>query len=565
MSASRTAAALQTLGTFGWTVRRRRRRVRRVLRGYFRLRRMGASDRVFALRARVAVEPLGIDPDRASALIFGPEGADADRIVRGFMMKHAGPRLAPPLLAAMGGGPPALLGRAPPAWQDAARQAGFPVARLRSRLAWSGFIAAVFGFGVLEIARIAAASATAVACRHGYSSDRYVHFEQLGPANLPALAGECRRRTIVSWYLQWDGRVAPLDRITHTGAPGPERRSSGVAVHHAGAPLPPLASVGALARFLAWGTAATALSLVDLLRGRWWHPLMLHQAALAVSARLTPAPALAREYLFHHTGVSSRPLWTYEVTRMGSLVSIYFYSTNSEGFARRDGSIPLPWGWAGIDWPRYLAWGDGQAAFLRRAGASENAVVRVGPVWFSDSDASLPELPRPPIAVFDVQPLRVSYFYGLAPEFAYYTAETACCFLRDVLGVAEEHGALLAWKKKRHVGWYRHPRYQRFTARLAEHGPVRVVPPECSAWSLVDASAAVISMPFTSTALIGRELGRPSIYYDATGIIQRDDPAAHGIPVVVGIDELRDWFAGLHLPPLAAPLPREGNGWNPDS
>jgi polysaccharide biosynthesis PFTS motif protein len=559
MIAGRIAAALRTLGAFEWMARRRRRRVRRVLRGYFRLRRVGASDRLFALRARLTVEPLGIDPHRTSAIIFGPEAADADRIVRGFMMKHGGLRLSPPLQAGMGGGPPALLGRAPPAWQDAAREAGFPVARVRSRLAWCGFVVAVFGFGVLAIMRIASASAAAVLRRHGYSSDKYVHFEQLGPANLPAAAGECQPRTIVAWYLQWAGRVAPLDRITHTGAPGPERRFGRVPVHHAGAPLPPLASAGALVRFLGCSTAATALAAVDLLRGRWWHPLMLHQTALALSARLTPASALAREYLFHHTGVFSRPLWTYEVTRRGSLVSIYFYSTNSEGFARHDGSTPLAWGWAGIDWPRYLTWGDGQAAFLRRAGATEDALVRVGPVWFSDGNASLPELPCAPIAVFDVQPFRVSHYYGLAPEFEYYTAETTCAFLRDIVGVAEEQGALIAWKKKREVGRYRHPRYQSFTERLAEHGSVRAVPPECSAWSVVEASAAIISMPFTSTALVGRELSKPSIYYDANGMIRRDDPAAHGIPVVIGIDELREWFAGLDLPRLAAPQLRERN------
>jgi polysaccharide biosynthesis PFTS motif protein len=54
-------------------------------------------------------------------------------------------------------------------------------------------------------------------------------------------------------------------------------------------------------------------------------------------------------------------------------------------------------------------------------------------------------------------------------------------------------------------------------------------------------------MPFTSTALIGRELGKPSIYYDPFGQIQKDDRAAHGIKVVTGEKELHDWMSNLDI------------------
>ena len=52
-------------------------------------------------------------------------------------------------------------------------------------------------------------------------------------------------------------------------------------------------------------------------------------------------------------------------------------------------------------------------------------------------------------------------------------------------------------------------------------------------------------MPFTSTAVIARELGKPSCYFDPTGMIQPDDRTAHAIPVVCGIDELRCWVTEL--------------------
>ena len=50
-------------------------------------------------------------------------------------------------------------------------------------------------------------------------------------------------------------------------------------------------------------------------------------------------------------------------------------------------------------------------------------------------------------------------------------------------------------------------------------------------------------MTFTSTALVARNLGKPSYYFDPTGIIQKDDRAAHGIPVISGFSELQEILA----------------------
>ena len=52
-------------------------------------------------------------------------------------------------------------------------------------------------------------------------------------------------------------------------------------------------------------------------------------------------------------------------------------------------------------------------------------------------------------------------------------------------------------------------------------------------------------MPFTSTANIGLQLAKPSIYYDSTGLLQKNDQAAHGVKIVQGKDELRRWLREL--------------------
>ena len=49
-------------------------------------------------------------------------------------------------------------------------------------------------------------------------------------------------------------------------------------------------------------------------------------------------------------------------------------------------------------------------------------------------------------------------------------------------------------------------------------------------------------MPFTSTALIARELNKPTCYYDPTEVILKDDRAAHGIEIISGREELALWL-----------------------
>ncbi len=45
--------------------------------------------------------------------------------------------------------------------------------------------------------------------------------------------------------------------------------------------------------------------------------------------------------------------------------------------------------------------------------------------------------------------------------------------------------------------------------------------------------------------LIGRELSKPSIYYDPYGVCDKDDRAAHGIPILSEQRELQYWLSAL--------------------
>jgi polysaccharide biosynthesis PFTS motif protein len=56
---------------------------------------------------------------------------------------------------------------------------------------------------------------------------------------------------------------------------------------------------------------------------------------------------------------------------------------------------------------------------------------------------------------------------------------------------------------------------------------------------------ATIHMPFTSTALIGKELNKPTCFYDPVGLINLNDPSASDIKIIKKPEELKIWLQNL--------------------
>ena len=95
------------------------------------------------------------------------------------------------------------------------------------------------------------------------------------------------------------------------------------------------------------------MPLFDLMRGRWWHALMLDDAATAALVCIQPAANLAQEYLFTQSRTCDRPLYTQEAEQRGAKVTFYFYSTNSEPLAQPSGRQKQLYMWQAMNWPRY--------------------------------------------------------------------------------------------------------------------------------------------------------------------------------------------------------------------
>lgn len=518
-------------------------RLRRIMRGYRLLKQSGHLDRVAAVKLALTEHQLDLTRDHFSPVVMGCGVTSGEIIVRQYLLVRVGGLdLNRALLIALGTKGGRVVFPLPKEWRKILIQHGFNVANFWSALLWQFYVCALLLYGVATIGKIAFAG-IASAKRRDSCKKPYAYFVGLSAGNSPQDINGCQSHDVVSWYLQWSGRNRDIETIHHSVIGASPTIEGNIAVLPQRRSLPDLTGWGAIVSYAVWGVGAIVIAILDCLRGRWWHALLLNQAALTTQVRILPVDSLAREYLFHNSGWIYRPLWTYEAERRGSTVTFYFYSTNCEAFKKPDGYPPIPYGYKVMNWPRYLVWDEYQADFVRRAVGGQANVSVVGSIWFQSSAVEMPRLDKPGVAVFDVTPHRASRYCTLGMDSEFYTPTVANSFLKHVSNAIQRHDVLMLWKRKRNIGRMAHPLYRRLADQLAENSHVELVEPDISAIRVIESSVAVISMPFTSTALIAREMGKPSIYYDPSGLLQRDDRAAHGIPILSGIDELEVWLS----------------------
>ena len=521
----------------------RRARLRRIMLGYRVLKQSGQLDRIAVVKQALTEHSLNLQKSHFSSLMMGAGAASGEIVVRQYLLiRVGGINLNCALLLALSQGRGRVAFPLPKEWREVLMQHGFKVACFKSAMLWQFYVFALLLYGMVQIGRVTFAGISS-GKNTGLNQKRHAYFADLGPGNLPKKINGSQSHDVISWYLQWSGRKPDIEAIHHGVVNFLPAAVGSIAVLPQRRPLPALTGWGAILSYAVWGLSASVIAALDCLRGRWWHALLLNQAALAAQMRFLPVDSLAREYLFHNSGWIYRPLWTYEAERLGSAVTFYFYSTNCETFKKPDGYPPVSYGYKVMNWPRYLVWDEYQADFVRRAAGAQAKISVVGPIWFQSSAVEMPRLDKPGVAVFDITPHRGSRYCTLGMDSEFYTPAVANPFLLHVSNATRRHGVLMLWKRKRNIGRVAHPHYRRLADQLAENSHVMLVEPDISANRVIEASFAVISMPFTSTALIAREMGKPSIYYDPDGLLQRDDRAAHGIPVLSGVDELEAWLS----------------------
>jgi len=520
--------------------RRNRRKLFAMMRGYRLLRACNKLPRIMDTQIALVEMPLGISNSKVSKYLFGAATEKANEVIRDFLITRVGEHsLNKSLLVSLGKKKGQIVHPLPKIWRGKIRSLGWNVSEIKSAMMWQGFLFLCFGYGVCLFATKILQGFLSYSLSKQEMKGRHVYFNRLTAKELPT-GDKSESHDLISWYMQWIGREKKLDWIGHSVKDVQAREVQGVRLQFMER-MPPLRGIMPNLRFLFWGGWASLFCLFEWLKGRWWHPLMFSSFVEAYLVR--NRETLAVDHMFHNSG-PTRPLWTYEAENRGSCSTLYFYSTNCDSFKTKEGYQATPAYYRNMNWSRYLVWDQEQAEFVRRCVGNQAKTEIVGPIWYGESSAILPDLTCRTVAVFDILPRRKSVCEVLGVALEYYTPAIGIKFVNDIHEVVVQNDWIMAWKGKRKLPQTSQiaKSYESVCEKLVASPNMLVIDPDIAATRLIERSGLVISMPFTSTALIARNLGKPSYYYDPSGIIQKNDRAAHGIPVISGVDELQEIF-----------------------
>ena len=374
-------------------------------------------------------------------------------------------------------------------------------------------------------------------------NEPYIYFCDLISSNLPQNHFPYKSYCILNWYI-YGGISKPNSKIIkHSVKDRGDLPDGNFTITYQACPVPNILTARNALKYTLNLCRQFIIIIHSLIQNKWWNILIYREAVVSLRTRHIEPNLLAKEYWFHNSQAYP-PLWTHELSAKGIQIIYYFYSTNCDPFPREDGSRPFITLYSIMNWPTIYVWNSLQADFIRKTKSCSSQIVECGPIWFTDSVQFEPSGEQY-IAAFDVQPMRSSRYANLCTAQDYYNPKNSIKFIQDIVESANDLGIVVCFKRKRDIGTLVHPLYRNFLNTLKNFSNIRIVDPGVSAFKLIEHSSGVVSMPFTSTALIASAQGKASLYYDPKILFSATDPAASDVPIVNQKRFLKEWMIKL--------------------
>jgi polysaccharide biosynthesis PFTS motif protein len=520
--------------------------IKNKMRGYRILKEHGELELLIKIKDDISNTKItGID-QYSSKLFFGAGLPKAELIFRQWLiLRFLNLDFNKKILISIGKGNKIIISPMPHEWRLVLEKHGFIANTITNKCIWFFHILLYFLYGFyVGISILINSVLKKNDVRNSNRNKSSVYFHGLNSNNLPI--SNNKSYDIINWYLNSYNKLTSLSHITHSVTNSLPLITNGISINYVNSAITNLAGWKQYFKYIKGLFKLCFFSLSDLIKGKYWHAVLLSESYRSFQFRILDNKQISSHYFFHNVDYIYKPIWTYDAEKNGSYVSLYFYSCNVERFKESDGYKIQPNSWQVMSWSNYLVWDKYQSDFVKRM-IGENANIEiVGPIDFVDSCATIPELPKKTILIFDVQPQRDEHYqsYCTLPE--YFIPEIVNNFIKDILIVAESYDYTVALKRKRHIGNLLNKRYKNFLQTISCNKNFISVDPDIAAIRLIKSCDIVISMPFTSTALIANNENKISIYYDPSGIIQKNDRGAHGIEIISGIGELEKWFKNIY-------------------
>ena len=535
---------LRSITGFNRRERGKRKELRKVLRASLDLRREGRSHEVDAMLNNLVDTKLGVDEVVLSRLL-GQQGGD---IVAAYCTQRAYElvdtlEFRRKLLRAFGEDTYSIDYPIPKNWQLALANSGFKVNRRKCDRLWYLFCLRKWCKGIflcLEVAFEPKINDGDIV-REIENGGSWAFFADLTLNCITKKRNNSPSYNLRSWFQEY----LPTDEAFTAGG----RRLSSRECQHNGvlyskSGLLSLRGVNQRIGFF-FTSIVAALECLLRSRGNIYQLLVFQEYAMLKKASVQLNEHLPKSIYFSNTSYSVRPLWTFLAEQRSSKVVLYYYSTNNERFGDKTEKERLYPAYRLIAWRNLMVWHERQSTVFKSAISVDIHCEVVGPIWFEDCPESLKENSSIDIAIFDVTPLRSSWYRTMCPPQDYYIAENGILFLEQIVAVCRLLNVTPSMKFKRPPSMDRRldRRYLNAVAKMVSSGDLKLLAPEQSVQHYIKSAKMVISRPFTSTAHVAMALSCPSVFFDPSGITSHGDEGAAGVPMLTNIEELKSWIA----------------------
>jgi polysaccharide biosynthesis PFTS motif protein len=518
-------------------------RVRNVMRGYRIMKKSDNPDLVRFINEQLSLNKIRLKKTLFSTYMLGYNSESIEIIYRQYILLYlTGTKLNATLLKHLSDKAPVIF-PLPATWIYILKENGIRISKLLSKAFFLIFTLKQYILGVSDFLLFFWKNIVSYFRDKENKSSDFVYFMYLHRDCLP-YENNYKNYNIIQWYLDWDDRQKDITAIHH-GVKIADFNYKEVSIKYTSY-IPVLEGLPPILIFGAWGIFTILASFINIVIGRFQSAILFREAVKRKIFSLSKNSSMAREYFFNNENLIYRPLWTYWAESQGSKITYYNWAASYGDFLGPRGYSPNEVGEKIQNWPQILQWSPSYGVYLRSILVSKNVKVEISPpVYYCDFGSETYESDKPLISVFDVTPQKDYFMDICVPGVEYRTHFIEKKFLEDIYDVAIQNGFNLLWKRKRIFSARHHKGYIKFSDEFSKRLGVIDANPRASAFRIVQNSKAVISMPFTSTAIIGEYFSKPSVYYDPAKVLYKEDRGAQGIQVLSGKVELEKWIQSL--------------------
>ena len=256
-------------------------------------------------------------------------------------------------------------------------------------------------------------------------------------------------------------------------------------------------------------------------------------------------------FYFIFTQNIKRPLWTYEILKKNSTVSVVCLNIFTDMKINDDKNYsPDIDAYHLCSWDNYFIWTDNCEKFLINRLIKNSSFKKdrpnfnkIGIIYFKDSNKNLNFPKKRKIALFTYERHKFSPGIGTMAEWQYKNPKLLWDFYNTIINIADELGIQIIIKRKRNLKQnISIRRIEGLFNKLKKNKNVLIIDSDHSAYKLLLECDATISQPFTSVGYAAKKLNKPSVYFDPTKELKSDDLSANGVKLINDKVLLKKWI-----------------------